>query len=92
MIKFKSFILVFFTSFISFTLSAQTSALLYNDAVALMKQGKFTEAITIYNKIIEKTPYYYEAYADRGFCNFNLGKKADALKDFNISVTKNKDY
>ena len=39
-----------------------------------------------------KSPYYYEAYLDRGRCQLALGKKDLALADYNLALKTKKDY
>jgi tetratricopeptide (TPR) repeat protein len=92
MLKTKSFISILGLFFLFQCSFAQSSAVMYSDATELMHQHKYNEAILMFNKIIVKSPFYYEAYADRGNCYFELGKNAEALADYNTSVSKNKDY
>ncbi|HPS84781.1 MAG TPA: tetratricopeptide repeat protein, partial [Bacteroidales bacterium] len=77
----------------SLSLFAQQSANDYYDAgTAKLNAKDYAGAIPLFTKCIEISPYYYEAYVDRGRCQFALGKKDLALADYNMALTKKKDF
>lgn len=90
-IKHFLFLLIFFGSVWGQT-TTQTANAYYDAGLEKMKQGWLKEAIASFTKCVEISPYYYEAYAQRGKCYFDLGKKEEALNDFNTSLQKKKDY
>ena len=60
----------------------QDETTLVSEARALVKEGKFAEALPKFSAAIAKRPDYASAYADRAGCYFNLKRYPEALKDF----------
>lgn len=64
-----------------------------NLSAALIKEGKFEEAIEHCNEIIRIKPYYNTtSYISRGNAYANLGKYQQAIDDFNKSIVLKPDY
>ena len=50
------------------------------------REGKFTEAISFFDRAIESDPSMAYAWHDRGVCLRELGKDEEALKNFDKTV------
>ena len=56
---------------------------------AFLKQNKYHEAITFYNKAIELNPNYADAYNNRGIVFKDIEKYHEALSDYNKAIELN---
>ena len=66
---------------------AQTSAEEFNrQGIALGREGKFEDAVSLFTKAIALDPKYDEAYYNRGKAKLNLKQFRAAIKDFDISI------
>lgn len=54
---------------------------------ALIKEGKFEEAISHCNEAIRMDPYYKHAYDNRGDAYFKLGRHQLAIEDFSKAIS-----
>lgn len=69
-------------SLATLAVGAQDTGALVNTARALMKEGKFADALPKLSDAIKQRPDYAAAYQDRATCYFQLKRYAEALKDF----------
>lgn len=63
----------------------------YEKAVKLGEQEKYTEAIALLDKALEKDPEYLDAIINHGFYNMNLSKNKEAITDFEKAVALDPD-
>ncbi len=61
----------------------------YQAALKLTDDKKHEEAIESYSKAIDLCPQFFEAIDNRAFCKMDLGLWADAIKDFELSLSAN---
>ena len=68
---------------------AEQSALLRQKALAEAQQGNHTEAITLFNCLIEQNPKNANDYSNRGLVHFQSGQSDAALADYNRAIELN---
>ena len=61
----------------------------YKAAVEFQEQGKLTEAIAEYGKVLELNPQSVEAYANRGGARADMGEYQMALQDYDQALQLN---
>ncbi len=61
----------------------------YQAALKLTDDKRHEEAIDSYSKAIDLCPQFFEAIDNRAFCKMDLGLWADAIKDFELSLSTN---
>jgi len=72
-------------------LPAQVSHL-YDNGVALFRQGDYKGTKIIMTRVIKKSPYYFEAYTYRARAFEALGMTDSAKVDFQTALEKKPDY
>lgn len=70
-------------------LSVQNS--LYSEAMALMQEGKYKEAVKLYDKILVDGRTPLAVYYNRGKAQYSRGKLNESIVDFNYVVQYDKD-
>ena len=75
-----------------FTTFAQNTEQLYEQGRKEYKAGSYTKSIKTLSKVINKSSFYYEAYAYRARAYHALQMEDSALLDFNTSISKNPKY
>jgi Flp pilus assembly protein TadD len=63
-----------------------------NQAVSLLKEGKFQEALKLFNQLIEQSPKDPDLWSYKGTALLNLKKNSEALSAFNLAVKLDPDY
>ena len=86
-----TFISLILTVFV-FTTFAQNTEQLYEQGRKEYKAGSFAKSIKTLSKVINKSSFYYEAYAYRARAYHALQMEDSALLDFNTSISKNPKY
>lgn len=61
----------------------------YENGNGLADEKKFEEAIDEYSKAIDLIPLFYEAVDNRAFSKMDLGRWAEAVEDFELSLRVN---
>jgi len=64
----------------------------YNLGLVLQKMGDDKEAKKCYKKLIEIDPDIAEAYNNLGVVNSNLGEFKEAIYNYDLAITKNKNF
>ena len=64
----------------------------YNLGLVLQKMGDDKEAKKCYKKIIQIDPDIAEAYNNLGVVNSNLGEFKEAIYNYDLAITKNKNF
>lgn len=64
----------------------------HQQAVDLLKQSKFKEALKIMNDLVKKHPENPDFVSERGVIYYHLEKKEYSIKDMNHSVALQPDY
>jgi tetratricopeptide (TPR) repeat protein len=59
---------------------------LLNQGNALRDEGKYSEALENYNKIIATNSSFYEALSNRGYVQYMLGNYSAAINDYNKAL------
>lgn len=54
-----------------------------------MEEGRFTEAIDLFKRMIEEHPHFWAAYNNLALAYFYVNKKEEALKTLDTVLTKN---
>ena len=71
----------------------QNPELLLNMANSLGKEGKYDEALELYDKVVALAPDYVEAYDKRGVIYDEVRNQPDlALKEFDTAIRRNASY
>ncbi len=63
-----------------------------NDAVELYSQGKFNEALIMFNKILSKTPNDEYSIYYKGLCLDELKKPQEAMVQYKSVISKNPEF
>ena len=63
----------------------------YKEAYQLGSQKEHEQAIARYTKAIDLIPNFFEAIDNRAFAKMDLGRWADAVEDFTLSLSVNPD-
>ena len=58
----------------------------YYQAYIAMDAGKYPEAADLFTQAISQKPEFTDAYYGRGFCYEQMGKFADAMKDYKKTI------
>jgi tetratricopeptide (TPR) repeat protein len=58
----------------------------YDSAKRLMNAGKYPEALSIFNLIVNKKPKFIETYTFRALCFSNVGKYHESIRDINHAI------
>ena len=61
----------------------------YNMGAALFEKEQYKEALSYYNKAIELSPDYLDAWNEKGICLYCLNKYDDAIKAYEKALTIN---
>ena len=64
----------------------------YNRGVSCCKLGKYTQAISYFDRAIESNFKYADAYKDRGVTYGKLRNYTQAISDFDSAIKMNPDY
>ena len=59
---------------------------LFSQAVCMMQEREYEEAIRLFDEVLEKEPVLVNAYALRGASKFFLERSEEALEDFNAAL------
>jgi len=56
------------------------------------EKGDLDSAIVNYSEVLRLSPFYIDAYYNRGWCFIELGKYQEAIRDFSKIIDLDKDY
>ena len=64
---------------------------LFDAGMEFKEMTNYPQAILHFTQCIEKSPYYYDAYLNRGICELRQGDEEKAMKDYDMAIVKNPD-
>lgn len=88
--KFKFlFLFVFIFSGFSYSQSANFA---FQQGEELLEKQQYEQAIEKFKYVLQKDPYYYEAYYDMGLIYLKTNKKEDAYENFRMAIQTHSNY
>ena len=70
----------------------QSANLVYQEGIALYKEGKYTEAITKHDHALNLYPQHAGAYTNKGLAHLKLGQPEQAIEQAQKAIEANPAY
>ncbi len=64
----------------------------FKSAYEAARRSNWDSAIAKYSEVLRLSPFYIDAYYNRGWCFIELGKYQEAIRDFSKIIDLDKDY
>ncbi len=88
----NKFLIFLFLVLLTYTGISQSANFAFQQGEELMEKQQYDEAITKFQYVLRKDPYYYEAYYNIGIINLKKDKKEDAFVNFGMALKTNSNY